>query len=117
MLQGLSNIANLMKNAKEIQARAAEMRENLAKIRVEGSAGGGMVKAQASGDQKVTKLEIEPGLLAANDKEMLEDLVLTAVNQALENAREKAASEMASLTDGLGLPGMEEMLSKLNPGG
>jgi len=116
MFQGLSNFANLLKNAREIQNRASEMRDRLAALRVQGTAGGGMVAVEMSGDQRVTKVSIDPVLLGGQDRELVEELVLAAVNQALENVREQAAGEMAGLTEGLGLPGMDEALSKFGIG-
>src|SRR5690606_30280164 len=117
MFQGLANFANLLKNAREIQSRAGEMKDRLAALRVEGAAAGGLVTVEMSGDQRVTNVTIDPSLFAGQDREMLEELVLTAVNQALESVRERAAGEMAGLTDGLGLPGLEEALSKFGMGG
>lgn len=116
MFQGLSNFANLMKNAREIQSRAGEMKERLAALRVQGSAGGGMVSVEMSGDQRVTKVSIDPSLMSTQDGELIEELVLTAVNQALEAVRVQATEEMGALTDGLGLPGLDEAFSKLGMG-
>ena len=112
MFQGLSNLASLMKNAQQIQGRAQEMKDRLASVRVEGSAGGGMVKVEATGDQRITAIRIEPGLFDSGDREMIEDLVASAVNQAIEHSREEAAKEMANLADGLGIPGLEDAFSK-----
>ncbi len=116
MFQGFSNIAGLMKQAREMQSRAAEMKERLAQLRVEGSAGGGMVTAEAAGDQRVTACRIEPSLLSGGDRELLEDLILSAINQALDKAREAAANEMQSLAGGIDLPGMKEALANLGLG-
>lgn len=116
MFQGLSNLASLMKNAQQIQGRAQEMKDRLASVRVEGSAGGGMVKVEATGDQRITAIRIEPGLFDSGDREMIEDLVASAVNQAIEHSREEAAKEMANLADGLGIPGLEDAFSKFGLG-
>jgi nucleoid-associated protein EbfC len=117
MLKGLGNIASLMRNAQEIQARAAEMRERLAALRVEGAAGGGMVRVEATGEQKLVGVSIEESLVNSGDRELLEDLLVAAVNQALEQSRAAAAEEMSNLTDGLNLPGLEEALAKFGLGG
>ncbi len=117
MLKGLGNIASLMKQAGAIQQRMAEMQENLGRLRVEGSAGGGMVVIEATGQQQIVGAKIDPSLFESGDREMLEDLLVAAVNQALEKARQTAADEMGKLTGGLDLPGMQETLSKFGLGG
>ncbi len=117
MLKGLSNLASLMANAGELKSKAAEMQERMAAIRVEGIAGGGMVKVEANGQQKILSINVEDSLLATNDKEMLEDLLLSATNQALDLAKQAAASEMSTLAGGLGIPGLDEALSKFGADG
>lgn len=116
MFKGLSNLASLMANAGEIQNRAAEMKERLAAIRIEATAGGGMVRVEASGDQKLLAISIEDSLLVSPDKEMLEDLILSATNQALDEAKQAAAAEMADLAGGLGIPGLDDAISKFGMG-
>lgn len=116
MFKGLANIASLMRNAQEIQAKAGEIRERLAGMRVEASSGGGMVRVEATGEQKIVGIAIEDSLLNSGDRELLEDLLVSAVNQALDQSRDLAAQEMASLADGLGIPGLDEALSKFNGG-
>lgn len=115
MLKGLGNIANLMKQAQEMQGRMGEMKENLAKIQVEGTAGGGMVTAKATGQQKLVSIAIDPSV--TDDKEMLEDLVVAAVNSALEKAKAAAAEQMQSVAGGMEIPGLGDALSKLGLGG
>jgi hypothetical protein len=117
MFKGLSNIAGLMKQAREMQGRAAEMKSRLAQLSVEGTAGGGMVVVEASGDQRLTACRIEPTLLASGDREMLEDLFLAAANQALDKVREAAAVEMQSLTSGFDIPGLGDALKGFGLGG
>jgi len=116
MFKGLGQIASLMKNAQEISSRAEEMKAKLKDIRVEGTAGGGMVKAEATGDQRIVSLTIEESVMQSGDREMLEDLVVAATNQALDAAKEAAALEMSQLTEGMGIPGMEEAFSKFGFG-
>jgi DNA-binding YbaB/EbfC family protein len=113
MFKGLSNLAGLMQQARAMQAKAAEMKERLARLRVEGTAGGGMVSVEASGDQRLVALRIEPSLLASGDREMLEDLILSAANQALDKSREAQKNEMQQLAGGLDLPGVGDALSSL----
>ncbi|MFH1301584.1 MAG: YbaB/EbfC family nucleoid-associated protein [Planctomycetota bacterium] len=115
MFKGLGNIAGMMKQFSEMQGRMQEMQEKLGKLRFEGSAGGGMVTAEANGQQKILGIKIDQTLLDSGDKEMLEDLLAAAANQALDKAREGAAGEMAQLTGGLNIPGLEEAMSKFNP--
>ncbi len=116
MFKGLSNFAGLMKQAREIQARAEEMKARLSELRIEGSAGGGMVTVVVTGDQKLTDCRIEEALLADGDREMIEDLIVSAVNQALDSAKEAAAQEMQGLAGNLELPGLGEALSNLGLG-
>lgn len=126
MFGNLGNLASMLKQApemlrqaQEMQAKMGEMRDGLGKIRVEGIAGGGMVKVTASGQQKILSVVVEQSLLHSGDQEVLEDLLVAAVNQALDKAREAAAEEMGKLTGDMNLPGLSEALSKLglDPGG
>lgn len=117
MFDQLKNLGNMMQQAKQLQGKMAEAKEKAAELRVEGSAGGDMVKVEASGDLKVTAVSIDASLLEGNDQEMLEDLVLSATNQALQKAKEAAAESMSDIAGGMNIPGMGDMLSKLGPGG
>lgn len=115
MFKGLGNLAGMMKQFSEMQGRMQEMQEKLGQLRFEGAAGGGMVTVEANGQQKILGVKIDQTLLESGDKEMLEDLVTAATNAALEKAREGAAEEMAQITGGLNIPGLDEALSKFNP--
>jgi len=117
MFKGISNFASILKEAQQIQGRAQEMQAKLGQLRVEGSAGGNMVVVQASGLQRILGVKIEPSLLKESDVEMLEDLLVSATNQALEKAAQASADEMAKMTSQLQLPGLSEMMSKLGLGG
>ena len=112
MFPGLSNMAGLMKQAKELQAKAAELKEGLRDLRVEATVGGGMVTVEASGDQRLISCRIEESLVQSGDREMIEDLVLSAANQALEKAREAAAGQMQQLAGGLDFPGLQDAMAK-----
>jgi nucleoid-associated protein EbfC len=116
MLKGLANLASLMKDFQQIQGRTAEMQEALGRVRVEGSAGGQMVVVKANGLQQISEIKIDRSLLENPDSEMLEDLLVSATNQALEKSREATSAEMAKLTSNLQLPGLSEMMSKLGLG-
>ncbi|WP_198422201.1 YbaB/EbfC family nucleoid-associated protein [Gimesia chilikensis] len=115
MFKGLGNLAGMMKQFSEMQGRMQEMQDKLAKLKFEGAAGGGMVTVEANGQQKILGVTIDPTLMESGDKEMLEDLVTAATNTALDKAREGAAEEMAQITGGLNIPGLDEALSKFNP--
>lgn len=117
MFKGLTNFAAILKEAQQIQGRAEEMQAKLGQLRVQGSAGGGMVVVEASGLQRILSIKIEPSLLAGSDSEMLEDLLVSATNQALEKGAQAAADEMAKMTSNLQLPGLNDMMAKLGLGG
>lgn len=97
---------NLQKMAAQMQQAMLRAQEELADARVDGSAGGGAVRAVATGKQELISLAIDPAAIDADDPEMLQDLVVAAVNDALRAARELAESKMAAVTGGLRLPGM-----------
>ncbi|MGH7904336.1 MAG: YbaB/EbfC family nucleoid-associated protein [Candidatus Dormibacteraceae bacterium] len=92
----------MMKQVQQLQARMAQVQAHLESETVEASAGGGVVRVVVTGGQKVTSVTIDPEL--AGDVEMLQDLVLAAVNEAVELSKEMAARRMQEVTTGLGLP-------------
>ena len=94
---------NMMKQLQQMQARMAKMQEELAEMTITGSAGGGVVTVTVDGQQNVRGVTIEPEALEEG-AELLSDLVLAAVNDAMEQSRQRAASQMGQLTAGLGLP-------------
>lgn len=116
MFKGLGNMATILRQAQEMQARVREMQERLADVRVEGTSGGGMVAVTVTGQQKVAACRIESALLAGGDAEVLQDLVVAATNQALDKAREAAQEELAKVSGGLDMPGLGDALSKLGLG-
>jgi len=93
-----------MKQAQQFQAKMSQLQEKLGEETVEASAGGGMVTAVVNGRQEVVSIRIEPEVADPDDVEMLQDLVLAAVNEGLNRAREMVNEEMGKLTKGLGLP-------------
>jgi nucleoid-associated protein EbfC len=97
---------NIMKQAQKLQAQMLKVQEELAQKTVESSVGGGMVKAVANGKQELVSIKIEPEVIDKDDAELLEDLVLSAVNDALKKAQEMASEEMGKLTGGLNIPGL-----------
>ena len=96
----------LMKQVQKLQARMQKIQEELAAEEIEGSAGGGMVKAVVNGQQEVLEIKIEPDILEDGDIEMLQDLVVAAVNDAIKKSKEHAGEKMASLTGGMSIPGL-----------
>ncbi len=98
------NIAEIMKQAGQMQAKMADMQAALEQVFVTGQAGGGLVKVTMSGKFTVKAIEIDPSLLKADEKEILEDLILTALGDAKFKAETVAAEQMKSLTAGLPLP-------------
>lgn len=98
----MQNPMKMMQQVQKVQARMAKVQESLEHETVEAAAGGGAVKAVATGSQKLVSIEIDPDVAA--DSEMLQDLVVAAVNEALDRSRELAASRMQEVTAGMGLP-------------
>ena len=105
-MKGMPNMGQLMKQAQQMQAKMAKIQEELGEKTVEASAGGGMVSVIANGRQEIVSLKIEPEVIDPDDQEMLHDLILAAVNDALNKAREMMNEEMGKLTKGFNLPGL-----------
>ena len=97
---------NMMMQARQMQARLAEIQQELAEARTEASAGGGVVRAVVIGGNRVESIKISPDAVDPEDVELLEDLVTAAVNEALEAAHADAASRMGAITGGLNIPGL-----------
>jgi len=106
MAQGIGGMGNLLKQAQEMQARMAKIQEELGQKTVEGSAGGGMVQVTVNGQLNVNAVKIDPTVINTEEKEMLEDLILAAVNDGMRKARELASAEMSKLTGGFKIPGL-----------
>ncbi|MEM6422929.1 MAG: YbaB/EbfC family nucleoid-associated protein [Pseudomonadota bacterium] len=105
MLKGLGDMAKLMAQAGELQAKLAEAQARVAEIEAEGQSGAGMVRVAATGKGTVTRLSVDQSLVdGTEDKAVLEDLIVAAVNDALGKAKEAAATEMAKVTEGMPLP-------------
>ncbi|RMF42452.1 MAG: YbaB/EbfC family nucleoid-associated protein [Deltaproteobacteria bacterium] len=103
MAKGLGNI---MKQAQMMQKKMMRLQEELAERQVEASAGGGMVTAVANGRQQLVSLTIDPGAVDPEDVDMLQDLVLAAVNEAMKKSQEMMQEEMGKLTGGMNIPGL-----------
>ena len=108
MFGNLGSIAGLVKSAKQMQGQIAKLQAELADRRYEADAGGGMVRAVVDGKGTLVDIKIEPK--AAADVELLEDLVKAAVGAAIAKSQEAMQNEMASLTGGLNVPGLSDLL-------
>lgn len=102
----MKGMGKMMKQAQQLQTKMMKMQEELAEKTVEGSAGGGMIKAVANGKQQVVSISIEKEVVDPDDVEMLQDLVLAAVNDALNRSQEMVSGEMSKLTGGMNIPGL-----------
>jgi nucleoid-associated protein EbfC len=100
----MSNLAQMLKQAQQMQARMAEMQTKLAEIEVTGAAGGGMVQVTLNGKGEVKKLKLDKSAVDPNETEVLEDLILAAFNDAKARADRLVTEEMEKLTGGLKLP-------------
>ena len=103
-LGGLGDMAKMMKAAQDLQGKMASLQDDLAKVVVVGESGGGLVKARATAKGDLTGLDIDPSIFVASEKEIVEDLILAAIEDAQAKATARHAQEMAKLTEGLGLP-------------
>ncbi|HYG17629.1 MAG TPA: YbaB/EbfC family nucleoid-associated protein [Ohtaekwangia sp.] len=103
------DMMKMMGKMKEVQARIKEAQDNLVKIQAHGESGGGMVKATVNGKKQLVSVDIDPGLLKSEDKSILQDLLVAAVNKASEEAEVLAKEELRKSTEGLipNIPGMD----------
>ena len=96
----------IMRQARELQAKLAKAQQELADTTIEASSGGGAVKVTINGQQKIQSVKISPEAIEPDDVELLEDLVLTAVSEAIAKSKELAAERLGKLTGGLNIPGL-----------
>lgn len=96
----------MLRQAKELQAKLVKAQEELSNLTVEGSSGGGAVKVIISGEQKVQSVKISPEAIDSEDIDLLEDLVMAAINDALDKSKELAQERLGSVTGGLKIPGL-----------
>jgi hypothetical protein len=104
MFKEIGQFANLMRNLPKIREEVEQLQQRLARITAEGSAGGDLVKARVNGKMEVLSCHLSDEALKQNDRELLEDLIVGAVNQALQRVRQLVAEETAKMAGGLGLP-------------
>jgi DNA-binding YbaB/EbfC family protein len=112
MLKGLGNLASIMKTAQQMGGKIQEINEDLKNQRAIGSAGGGMVEVETNGLGEVLRVKIDPKLFEDGEREMVEDLLPAAVNQAAAKAKQLHAEAMQSMTEGLNMPGLSDALSQ-----
>ena len=106
MAKGFGNMQGLMQQAQAMQKKLAKMQEEMAVKEITGTSGGNSVSVVVNGKQEVLSIKIDPSVLQANDVEMLQDLVLTAVNDALNRSRTMTEQAMSSITGGMNIPGL-----------
>ncbi|MEW6143178.1 MAG: YbaB/EbfC family nucleoid-associated protein [Chloroflexota bacterium] len=97
---------NIMRQAQELQARLAKAQQELAEASVDGTAGGGVVTVTMDGQQRVKAVRISPDVVKAEDVEMLQDLIVAAINEVTRKSQELASSRLSAITGGLKIPGL-----------
>jgi hypothetical protein len=102
----MKGLGKMMKQAQQLQSKMFKLQEELAEKTVETSSGGGMVKVVANGKQQLVSIQIEQEVVDPDDVEMLQDLILAAVNDALAKAQDMVSGEMNKLTGGMNIPGL-----------
>lgn len=102
----MKNMGKLMKQAQQLQDKMNKLQEDMADKTVEATAGGGMVKVVANGKQQIVSINIEKEVVDPEDVEMLQDLIVAAVNEALTRSQEMVSEEMNKLTGGMNIPGL-----------
>jgi nucleoid-associated protein EbfC len=114
MFQGLGNLGSIWKQASEFSGQLEKLGEELKTRRTTGAAGGGMVEIEINGALEVLHCKIDPQLLAQGDRELLEDLLVAAMNQAVTKGKQLHADALKDITSGMQLPGMREALEKIS---
>jgi DNA-binding YbaB/EbfC family protein len=113
LFKGITNLAGLLKQAQQVGSRLQQVSDELKQRRATGTAGGGMVEVEVNGLGQVLRLSIDPALVEMKDRELLEDLIPAATNQALAKAKELHAEVIKDLTGGMNFPGLDEVLAKV----
>lgn len=119
MFKGLGNLANLgslFKQAQQMSGKLAQVTEELKARRATGSSGGGMVTAEVNGLGEVLACRIDPSLIASGDRELIEDLLPAAINEAVAKSKTMHAEAMRAMAEGLNVPGLDGMLAQLAEG-
>jgi nucleoid-associated protein EbfC len=114
MFKGLSNLATLLKQAQQISGQVDRLAEDLKNCRATASAGGGMVEIEINGLLQVLRCHVDPKLVTQGDRELIEDLVVAAMNQAVAKGKQLHAAALKERTGSLELPGLDEALARLS---
>ena len=115
MFKGLGNLGSILKQAQEMGGKLQSVNEELKKRRVVGRSGADLIEVEANGLGQILRITIDPGLIERRDREMLEDLIPAAVNQALAKAKEMHAEALRELTGGMNLPPLDDLMAKIQP--
>jgi DNA-binding YbaB/EbfC family protein len=115
-LKNLASMASLMSQAGDIQGKVAAAKEKIGRIEVSGSAGGDAVTVRMTGDFRVVGVAIHPWLIESKNQDLFEKLIAEAINSAIQTAKESAAKEMASIAEGMNVPGLQEAMAKMGMG-
>lgn len=116
MFKNLANLGNLMRQAQEMGGKMEEVNSRLKAKKVSATSGGGMVEVEMNGLGQMLRLHIEPQLVENNERELLEDLIPAAVNDAIAKAKQMHVEEMKSLTQGIDIPGIDSAIEKFTSG-
>ena len=117
MFSSLGNIFSAVRKAQEMGGKMQEFNDQLRSQRITGTAGGGLVTVEANGLGEILTLKIDPMLMERHDREMIEDLVPAAVNQAKEKAQQLHAAAMKEVVSDMNMPGLEDAISRFSAGG
>ncbi len=116
VFKGITNLAGLLKQAQQVSSRLQQVNDELKNRRAIGRAGGDMVEVEVNGLGQVLRVTLDPALVDRKDREMLEDLIPAATNQALAKAKDLHADVLRGVAGGMELPGLEEAISKVTGG-
>lgn len=116
MFKGLGNLASLMRQAQQMSSKMQAVTELLKTQRATGAAGGGMIEVEVNGLGEMLRLKIDPALVQRGEREMIEDLVPAAVNQALAKAKQLHVEAMTSMTQELDVPGLSDAIAQMTGG-
>lgn len=115
MFEGFKNIGSILKQAQQLGSQMGQITEEMRKRQVSGTAGGGMVEIEVNGLMEVLRCRIDPQLISQKDHELLEDLIVAAINQAISKGKQMHADSIRDLTGGLPLPGaFQDALAKFS---
>jgi len=109
-MKGMPNMGQIMKQAQQFQAKMAKIQEEIGDKTIDASAGGGMVTVVVNGRQEIISIHIDKEVIDPDDREMLQDLIMAAINDGLSRSKTMVSDEMGKLTKGLNMPGLQGLL-------